>query len=459
MRSPNRALRTGFLASLRGRLIAVMILGLGATAFAVVALSYLARTSRDQRIVRAHERVEAEIERLTEIGPSLTHGQRQRRGRHGSSELRSGFVDASSDMENPWMAELVAEAQATGKTVIKESVTPTGMPLVGGVAPLEGEGYVWAAQRIPVGPETSSLRVSVVCLVIAMFVMVLACVQTLIAFDRGAGSLREAVIALGRDLKAEVPRPRLRELAEVADGLDALARELSRAEEDKVRLMRELAEHERWAALGRVVAGVAHEVRNPLAAIKLRTDLAEVSPDVPALLREDFALIGSEVARLDRLVRDLLLLADRRAEARPRAPVDLAELLSQRMGLLRPWAEGKAVHLAASGAAHAAIDADAVTRALDNLLRNAVEASPSGGTVIARVSEDATRATVTVEDTGAGVTDENAPLVFEPFFTTKPTGTGLGLALSRAVAEAHGGSLHYERREGTTLFTLALAKG
>jgi signal transduction histidine kinase len=223
--------------------------------------------------------------------------------------------------------------------------------------------------------------------------------------------------------------------------------------------MGELAEHERWAALGRVVAGVAHEVRNPLAAIKLRTDLAEASADVPALLREDFALIGSEVARLDRLVRDLLLLADKKAEARARVPVDLAELVSQRAALLLPWSEGKGVHLASSGEGHAPIDADAVTRAVDNLLRNAVEASPSGATVTARVSEDAGRARITVTDAGAGVAEEHAALVFEPFFTTKPTGTGLGLALSRAVAEAHGGALHYARDGGMTQFTLELSKG
>jgi signal transduction histidine kinase len=200
------------------------------------------------------------------------------------------------------------------------------------------------------------------------------------------------------------------------------------------------------------VAGVAHEVRNPLAAIKLRTDLAETSGDLPLQVRDDFALIGSEVARLDRLVRDLLLLTGRKSAER--VGTDLAELAEQRAALLRPWAAGHGVELHVTGRGPASIDVDAMTRALDNLLRNAVEASPQGEAVRLFVSVAGTRVHVTVEDKGGGVPDQS--LLFEPFFTTKTGGTGLGLALSRSVAEAHGGSLRYERRDGTTRFILEL---
>jgi len=433
-----------------------MILGLGATAFAVVALSNLASTSRDQRIVRARERVESELERLADLGPGLPRAQRMRRGRHGAGELRSGFVDGVGMAENGRIAGLVAEAEASGKMVVDQASAPDGVTVVAGAAPLDGGGYAWALSRVVVGPEMSSLRVTVLCLAVAMLAMVLASVHTLIVFDRGASALRESVAALGRDLHAKVSRPKLRELAEVSQGLDSLARDLSRAQEDKGRLTRELAEHERWAALGRVVAGVAHEVRNPLAAIKLRTDLAETSPDIPTPVREDLALIGSEVARLDRLVRDLLLLADRKPLSRNR--VDLAALVQRRAELLRPWAEERGVTLSASGAGDARVDDDSVTRAVDNLLKNAVEASPKGSSVTACVSENDSNVLIAIRDSGPGVPEENFALLFEPFFTTKSSGTGLGLALSRAVAEAHGGSLRHARSGGMTEFTLALAK-
>jgi signal transduction histidine kinase len=440
-----------------------MILGLGATAFAVVALTHLARTSREQRTVRAHDRVEAELYRLTELAPSLSHAQRMRHGRRGAGELRSGFVDGPGALDLPWVAELVGRVAAGSDTAsemaIEQSVTPDGTAVVAGAARVPGGGFVWAVQRVVVGPETTSLRVVVLCLALAMFVMVFASVQTLVAFDRGATALRESVVALASDLRAKVPRPRLRELAEVADGLDGLARELSRAQEDRVRLVAELAEHERWAALGRVVAGVAHEVRNPLAAIKLRTDLALVSADVPDQLRDDFALIGSEVARLDRLVRDLLLLADRKPGATVRVACDVAALVAARAALLRPWAAERRVSIAAEGSAIAVIDVDALTRAVDNLLRNAVEASPAGSEVTVVAREAAGLARVVVSDHGAGVANENAGLLFEPFFTTKASGTGLGLALSRAVAESHGGDLRFARVDGRTEFTLEVAKG
>ncbi|HEY5243074.1 MAG TPA: sensor histidine kinase, partial [Polyangiaceae bacterium] len=93
----------------------------------------------------------------------------------------------------------------------------------------------------------------------------------------------------------------------------------------------------------------------------------------------------------------------------------------------------------------------------DNLLRNAVEASPSGGQVDVHVGVDESEAYVTVVDHGAGVPSSRAAELFEPFFTTKPSGTGLGLALARAVAGAHGGSLAYAREGDITRFTFTVS--
>ncbi len=437
-----------------------MILGLGASVFAVVSLTHLARTSREQRTVRAREHVEAELDRLAELAPSLSRTQRARKGRRGSGEIRSGYFEPGGPVgaENPRMGEVLDAATTASEAVVTEVRTADDGLLVLGALRLESGSIAWASQRVVIGPEMASLRVAVTCLALLMFVMVAASVQTLVTFDRGAGALRESVVLLAGDLHATIKRPKLLELKEVADGLDSLARELLRAQEEKVRLMRKLLEHERWASLGRVVAGVAHEVRNPLAAIKLRTDLAEGMPDIPTPLREDLALIGSEVTRLDRLVRDLLLLADKKPEARIKTRTSLGELVLSRTALLRPWAKERGVTITATGNAELALDVDGVTRAIDNLIRNAVEASPPDGVVEAEVKDEAGSVGVTITDAGEGVKPENEAMVFEPFFTTKSSGTGLGLALARAVAEAHGGSLEHARKSSRTQFTLVLGK-
>jgi signal transduction histidine kinase len=112
----------------------------------------------------------------------------------------------------------------------------------------------------------------------------------------------------------------------------------------------------------------------------------------------------------------------------------------------------------AGGSASVAADGDAMARALDNLLRNAIEASPDGGTIAATVYDDGAAVRVRVQDTGGGVPAGRVGELFEPFFTTKPEGTGLGLAISRAIARAHGGDVIYAREADVTRFELSLAR-
>src|SRR5262249_48604720 len=148
-------------------------------------------------------------------------------------------------------------------------------------------------------------------------------------------------------------------------------------------------------------------------------------------LAADLSEVSQEVARLDRLVTDLLAVAGRRIG--PRMETDVGALARKRVALLAPWAAERNVTVTALGAGESTVDADWVARALDNLLRNAVEASPAGQSVTVEVAGDARGCSITVSDQGPGVPPERAIELFEPFFTTKPEGTGLGLALARAV--------------------------
>ncbi|MBS2025524.1 MAG: PTS transporter subunit EIIC [Deltaproteobacteria bacterium] len=260
-------------------------------------------------------------------------------------------------------------------------------------------------------------------------------------------------------LKATEPESGLAaaaELARIAQGQSSLADHLQQARWREQALERDLARGKRLAGLGRVVAGVAHEVRNPITGIKLtlqglmRRGLDErASRDVQTCL--------DEIARLDRVVGSLLLVSRTGGEAK--TELELARLVDERLRHAQAVAAEKQVKLSRSGGALVDCNADTITRVVDNLLRNAIEASPAGGRVRVRLETDEHESRIVVEDDGLGVPAERESELFEPFFTLKSEGTGLGLFLSRALVAAQGGRLTYARMNFTTSFTVALPLG
>jgi signal transduction histidine kinase len=332
-----------------------------------------------------------------------------------------------------------------------------GGQLVARVAPAPNGGLLWAADPVRPSPALQSWRLMVVALAFSALLLVASASYSLVSVKRAASGLQGALAALGDDLSAAVPRSEIRELDDIAVGIGALARRLDEARRIQDRMGRELARQERLAALGRVVAGVAHEVRNPLASIKLRLDLAAGGAALPPEARSAIDHASSEITRLDRLVADLLIVSGRALGER--TALDLGALLRARAEALRPWAALRRVTVAAHGGGDTVADNDALARALDNVLRNAVEASPDGAAVEATVEMDDDGVRVRIADRGAGVPPGRAGEIFEPFFTTKPDGTGLGLAISRAIARAHGGDLTYARAGGLTCLELTLPRG
>lgn len=439
--------------SFRRRLLAIAALNVVFCGAAIAALLLLARATAAEHTAHARDNVLREVEGLRAVLEDVPPPLRPRNGRH-SGELQSGYTpEAAATSEAPIVADAVSQALAVGSTVVLLR-TDDGIPVFAAAAPVRGGGAVFASQRVIAGPETRGLRDVVVVLALLSFGLVVSALRTLTAVERGVSSIRGSLAALACDLRAPVDRPQLRELGEVASGVEALAKELERAQGERERLTRELADRERLAALGRVAAGVAHEVRNPLAAMKLRADLARTGGEATPSIARDLEDIASEIARLDRLVGDLLMVAGRRAG--PKTDADVGELVARRAELLEPWAKERGVSLGASGHGRRPVDADAIARAVDNLLRNAVEASPRDGRVLVRVGDEGGRLRIEVTDAGPGVPPQREQELFEPFFTTKPDGTGLGLALARAVAKAHEGTLTYRRAGDETEFTLTL---
>lgn len=450
---------------IRYRLFTIVLLGVLTSVLSVVALVQLLTTSTSQRVERARDAVVEEVDRLALAPSELSEPTRS-----GLVAMRAGVWHGESPPAvlpasmTESVRAAVAKSHAARQRVVSESNAGDDATLVVAVRPIAPE----AARGLPedavvfvayVVRPSASLRAwqrIVSLLAAATTLLVAAALYSVATMHRGASALRASLEALASDLHAKVPRPSVRELDGIADGIAGLAEKLAEARSKEERLARELAQNERLAALGRVAAGVAHEVRNPLASIKLRLDLAVTSSaPLPEAAEKAIAHATSEIERLDRLVADLLVVAGRAFG--PKGKTDLGTLVRARVDALAVWARDRGVNVVASGEGPAVIDADAMARAIDNLLRNAVEASPAGSTVAASVSREDDRIVLRVEDEGEGVSAARASELFEPFFTTKPAGTGLGLALSRAIARGHGGDVVYSREGATTRFSLTVA--
>jgi signal transduction histidine kinase len=232
-----------------------------------------------------------------------------------------------------------------------------------------------------------------------------------------------------------------REVLAVLAGHIAVAVENCQLLEEKVTLERELAEHERMASLGQLAATVAHEVKNPLSAIKSITQVMREDSAVSREYGRDLDLITGEVDRLSRSVSQLLSFS--RPAAVAAASASLREIVETVLTLIRAEAGERNVTLDSALHADGHFDGEraaALKEILLNLTLNAVQALPEGGAVTIESARDGDgRLRLSVSDNGLGIPAAMREKIFEPFFTTKLRGTGLGLAIvARRVRELGG---------------------
>jgi two-component system sensor histidine kinase PilS (NtrC family) len=216
-----------------------------------------------------------------------------------------------------------------------------------------------------------------------------------------------------------------------------------------------LRRSERLAAVGQLAAGLAHEIRNPLASLLGAIELLEpeLKPKGPPS-RRLFEIVQRETQRLSRLLSDFLAFA--RPKSSRSVIVELRSLLEEVRDLLVKGDEiPMEIEIEGAGEARVSGDPDQLRQVFWNLLINAVQAEPADGIVSVRLRRDAAgteigcdSVEVAVEGRGGGIPAEKLAQVFDPFFTTKPGGTGLGLATVHRVVEAHGGSVQIASEVG-----------
>ena len=240
------------------------------------------------------------------------------------------------------------------------------------------------------------------------------------------------------------------------DLVDERTAELRASLQELERTQQELIRKERLAGIGQLASAVGHELRNPLGVLTnvlflIRSKVARHNGGaVPEDLTRQLDTADREVTAASLIVSDLLEFA--RAREPVRAPVDLEALVEESLSVAPPPAHVRVVRRHADGLPALSADRDQLRQVILNLLTNAYQATPgpgreAGTVTIATGSVDGV-VSLSVEDDGEGISEATKVKLFEPFFTTKAKGVGLGLAVSRRIAESHGGSLECDSESG-----------
>jgi signal transduction histidine kinase len=258
-----------------------------------------------------------------------------------------------------------------------------------------------------------------------------------------------------RDLADLPPIPTTgeQELDRIVTALNDAGRRLGESRFRAEQLARQVATAERLAAIGRVAAGVAHEIRNPIAGMRLKAEnaLAKGSERYgDALL-----VILSQIERLDRLLSRLLNITE---PEHPRVEkVDVASLLDRCLGTVRELAQARGLRLESyTNVETALVDPELVLRAVNNLLLNAIQAAPERSMIRLTAAKENDQLVFSVLDEGAGPPPHVRSHLFEPFVTGRADGTGLGLSIVREVAESHGGTVSCKTCASGTTFEIIL---
>jgi len=235
-----------------------------------------------------------------------------------------------------------------------------------------------------------------------------------------------------------------------------------RAQEQRL-LEDQLNQAERLAALGEMVAGVSHEIRNPLGIIRSTAELLAEKSASDQTQKKLSNIIFEESGRLNDIVTDFLDFA------RPQVPnlqdCHLEQIIDRNISFLRPELDKKGV-IVNNGNLHGgsfAIEGDPelLYRAFLNIFLNAIQSMEDGGNITVNIEEEKENYSAEIQDTGVGISKKNLKKIFNPFFTTKDTGSGLGLPIVKKIIEGHRGTIWIESEEevGTRVFVTLPRKG
>ena len=254
----------------------------------------------------------------------------------------------------------------------------------------------------------------------------------------------------GTPISVRITTSTLRDAEGRMIGSSAIVSDITAQKEMEARLL----EAERMSAIGQLAASTAHEVRNALAGIWGTIEVIQRSPAWRELPPEISDEVREQITRIGRFVDDVLAYG--RPEGIVMQRTDIHQVLDHVLGMTKssPEAAGKqTVRRFADGMPGAEIDRRQIEQALSNVIKNGYQAMEPGGTLTVSTESADESVVIRITDSGSGMTSQTQAHAFDPFFTTKPRGAGLGLSITRAIVEAHKGSVELATtpRGGTTV--------
>jgi signal transduction histidine kinase len=294
-------------------------------------------------------------------------------------------------------------------------------------------------------------------------------------------ALSQAVAAGDLNQQTELDRPD--EIGELAEAFDTMTQHLRERTDEAARLYAEtvqrntelaeinvrlqstqqqLVQSEKLAAVGQLTAGIVHDVKNPLTVIKGMAESLQEEPELKPYANRELALIRESATKANQIVSDLLTFS--RQSTPEMQQQDLKSTVEAALRIttyLIRRANVQVIMALPEQSAYMTYDAQQIEQVLVNLIQNATQAMPQGGTLRVSLSQVGDAIALAVQDTGVGISPENLRRIFDPFFTTKPAGegTGLGLSVSYGIIARHHGRIDVESTVGQgTTFTLLLPK-
>jgi signal transduction histidine kinase len=356
-------------------------------------------------------------------------------------------------LEHQQVLSALAESRQTHRVASRVVQDQKDLVLVAVLADPDSGLAAWSLRRFFNFSDSSELnkRLLLVAVMGISLIAIGAVLRLSFNLQRGFEMIQAGLERLRTDVHYRLPDQN-HELRTIVQAINTMA-------DSRQKLEADLRREDNLRVIGRVVAGIAHEIRNPLNSIRLSIRLLAKRMHGQTATAEITTLITSEIDRLDSLLKSLLVFGAEEPEKMRRQP--LQPVLDRTLALVKPHAEehGVAIRVAAPAECEALVDANYLQQALMNLLLNAIDAARQNGEVDLFMSPANGHVEISVEDSGPGLAPEQQERIFEAFYTTKTGGTGLGLAVTKRLLEKMGATIESGKGSRGARFRVLLLTG